>query len=80
MNIKNILTGIATSIALALLTWIGISVRDVGYMREQITELKTEIKELRTELKEYQKDEWERYIELNTKTFNHNNQLKKMNN
>ncbi len=38
--IKNILIGIATSIALSLLAWIGVNTMDVEPMKEKIQDLK----------------------------------------
>jgi hypothetical protein len=67
---KSILTGIATSIVIALLTWVGYNTRDVGTVKQQNEELKTELKELRKDYADFKDQEWQRYVELNTKTYN----------
>ena len=37
-TLKNILIGVVTSVIIALLTWIAVSVRDVPYLKEDLRE------------------------------------------
>lgn len=46
-------------------------------VKEQNAELKTELKEFKKEFAEYKDEAWERYVELNTKTYNQGNKLEK---
>jgi len=63
---KNIISIIIAAIIIPFVAGIYNNTKDYAKVKDQLDELKTEIKELKTDLKEYQKDEWQRYVELNT--------------
>ena len=54
--LKNIIQGIIASIIVGLLGWIALSVKDVPGMKD--------------DFKTYKKDEWNRYVDLNTRLYN----------
>jgi predicted RNase H-like nuclease (RuvC/YqgF family) len=71
-----ILTGLL-SWGVSYLKTISENTNEVPKIKEQNNELRTELKELRKEFEAFQKDEWGRYVELNTTVFGNNYKLRK---
>jgi hypothetical protein len=64
---KNILIGVVTSVIIALLTWIAMSVRDVPYLKEDLREQSLRQDELIQELLDKNEKLKERIIVLELK-------------
>jgi cell division protein FtsL len=74
---KNIISIIIAVIVTPFVAGIYFNTKEVPKVKEDVDELKTEVKELKKEFADYQKEQWERYVDMNTKTFNNSNRLRK---